>query len=88
MVADRVENWKDENLRTGDPLTDESLIDEHLKYIKEKIASAERDREVRMSQFEALSEEEAKVNDDGFEVSVSDAINNLPLIVMNQVEEP
>ena len=41
-----------------------------------------------MSQFEALSEEEAKVNDDGFEVSVSDAINNLPLIVMNQVEEP
>ena len=88
MVADRVENWKDENLRTGDPLTDESLVDEHLKYIKEKIASAERDREVRMSQFEALSEEEAKVNDDGFEVSVSDAINNLPLIVMNQVEEP
>ena len=88
MVADRVENWKDENLRTGDPLTDESLIDEHLKYIKEKIASAERDREIRMSQFEALSEEEAKVNDDGFEVSVSDAINNLPLIVMNQVEEP
>ena len=88
MVADRVENWKDENLRTGDPLTDETLIDEHLQYIKEKIASAERDREVRMSQFEALSEEEAKVNDDGFEVSVSDAINNLPLIVMNQVEEP
>ena len=87
-MADRVENWKDENLRTGDPLTDESLVDEHLKYIKEKIASAERDREVRMSQFEALSEEEAKVNDDGFEVSVSDAINNLPLIVMNQVEEP
>ena len=88
MVADRVESWKDEYLRTGDPLTDESLIDEHMKYIEEKIATAERNREIRMSQFEALSEEEDKVNDDGFEVSVSDAINNLPLIVMNQVEEP
>ena len=88
MVADSVKSWKDENLRTGDPLTDESLIDEHLKYIDEKIALAERNREIRKIQFEALSEEEDKDNGKGFAVNVNDLTNNLPLIVVKQVEEP